>query len=69
MTALNLLLLCLIAGPLSLLSTGCTTNGRRGSNVRLLRPGTTTTTGLRREDEQDFYQPPRDPQFNTARDN
>ena len=66
--ALSLVLLCAIAGPLALLSTGCTATEGRNSNVSLLTPGTAATPRVQSDSDQDFYQPPRDPQFNTARD-
>jgi hypothetical protein len=31
-------------------------------------PGTAATPGVQSDSDQDFYQPFRDPQFNTARD-
>jgi hypothetical protein len=34
----------------------------------LLMPGTAATPGVQSDSDQDFYQPSRDPQFNTARD-
>jgi hypothetical protein len=51
--ALSLVLLCAIAGPLALLSTGCTATEGRNSYL---------------SSDQHFYHPPRDPQFNKARD-
>jgi hypothetical protein len=68
MKALSLTLLCGMAGSLALLSTGCTAPEGPHSNVRLLMPGTDTTPPVQSDIDQDFYQPPRDPQFNTARD-
>jgi hypothetical protein len=68
MKALRLALLCAIAGSLALLSTGCTATEGRHSNVSVLTPGTAATPGVQSDSDQDFYQPPRDPQFNTARD-
>ena len=68
MQALRLVLLCAIAGSLALLSTRCTGTEGRTSNVSLLMPGTGTTPGVQSDSDQDFYEPPRDPQFNTARD-
>jgi hypothetical protein len=68
MKALTLALLCTIAGSLALLSTGCTATEGRTSNVSLLMPGTGTTPGVQSDSDQDFYEPPRSPQFNTARD-
>jgi hypothetical protein len=68
MQALRLVLLCAIAGSLALLSTGCTATEGRHSDVSLLMPGTAATPGVQSDSDQDFYQPPRDSQFNTARD-
>ena len=68
MKALTLALLWTIAGSLALLATGCTPTEGRTSNVSLLMPGTGTTPGVQRDRDQDFYEPPRSPQFNTARD-
>lgn len=68
MRALSLALLCGIAGSLALLSAGCAATEGRHSNVSLLMPGTATTARVESGTDQDFYQPPRDPQFNTARD-
>jgi hypothetical protein len=68
MKALSLALLCAMAGSLALLSTGCTATEGRNSNVSLLIPGTAATPGVQSDGDQDFYEPPRDPQFNTARD-
>ncbi len=68
MKALRLVLLCAIAGSLALLSTGCTATEGRHSNVSVLMRGTAATPGVQSDSDQDFYQPPRDPQFNTARD-
>jgi hypothetical protein len=68
MKTFSLVLLCAIAGSLALLSTGCTATAGRHSSVNLLMPGTAATPGVMSNSDQDFYQPPRDPQFNTARD-
>ncbi len=68
MQALRLVLLCAIAGSLALLSTGGTATEGRHSDVSLLMPGTAATPGVQSDSDQDFYQPSRDPQFNTARD-
>jgi hypothetical protein len=38
------------------------------ANVNLLTAGTAATPRIRSDSNQDFYQPPTDPQFNTARD-
>ena len=37
-------------------------------NVNLLAAGTAATPRVQSDSDQDFYQPPTDPQFNTARD-
>ena len=66
--ALSLVLLCAIAGPLALLSTGCTATEGRTSYVSFLTSGTAATPRVQSDSDQGFYQPPRDPQFNTARD-
>jgi hypothetical protein len=68
MKAVYLIRLGVIAGSLALLSTGCTTTEGRHSNVSLLMPGPAVTPRVQSENDQGFYQPPRDPQFNTARD-
>jgi hypothetical protein len=68
MKAISVAILCAIAGPLALLSTGCTAAGGPNSNVSLFTPGRATTPRVQSESDQDLYQPPRDPQFNTARD-
>jgi len=68
MKVLSLVFLSAIAGSLALLSTGCTANEGRNSNVSLLTSGTAATPRVQSGSDQDFYQPPRDPQFNTARD-
>ena len=39
-----------------------------GGHVSLLTSGTAATPPVQSGSDQDFYQPPRDPQFNTARD-
>ena len=39
-----------------------------GGRVSLLTSGTAATPPVKSGSDQDFYQPPRDPQFNTARD-
>jgi hypothetical protein len=68
MKAIRLLLLCVMAGSLASLSTGCTATGGPNSPVSLQMPGTAVTPRTQSDQDQDFYQPPRDPQFNTARD-
>jgi hypothetical protein len=67
MKPLTLLLLATMSGALALLSTGCMDTEGRNSNVSMLMPGT-TPQHVNSNADQDFYQPPRDPQFNTARD-
>jgi hypothetical protein len=62
------LVLCAIAGSLALLSTGCAGTEAHNSNLGLLMPGTSVMPPVQRGNDQDFYQPPGDPQFNTARD-
>jgi hypothetical protein len=57
-----------MAGSLALLSTGCAATGGHHSGVNLLMPGTTVTSPVQSGNDQGFYEPPRDPQFNTARD-
>jgi hypothetical protein len=56
------------AGALALLSTGCAGTQGQNSNVSLQMPGTGATPRSQSDNDQDFYQPPRDPQFNTALD-
>ena len=68
MKALSLALLCAMAESLALFSTGCTATEGPNSSVRLLMPGTDSTPRVQSDIDQDFYQPPRNPQFNTARD-
>jgi hypothetical protein len=68
MKALRWVLLCVLAGSLVLLSMGCTATEGRNSNVSLLMPGTAATPRVQSDSDQDFYHPPRNPQFNTARD-
>jgi hypothetical protein len=64
----TLLLLWTMAGPLALLSTGCTTAGVTRDNARFLMPSMAGSNRAKRDRDQDFYEPPRNPQFNTARD-
>jgi hypothetical protein len=52
----------------TLLSSGCAATDGHHSNVRFLMPGMAVTPHAQSESEQDSYQPPRNPQFNTARD-
>ena len=66
--ALTVALLCAIAGSLTLLSAGCAATEGPNSNVSLLMPGTAATPGVQNGSDQEFYQPPRSPQFNTALD-
>jgi hypothetical protein len=56
-----------MTGALALLSTGCAATEGHLSGVNLLMPGTVTTP-VQSEKDAGFYEPPRDPQFNTARD-
>jgi hypothetical protein len=65
---LSLLLLGVVAGTLTLLSAGCTTSEGHGSNVSLVMPETAAPPQVQSDGDSDFYQPPRNPQFNTARD-
>jgi hypothetical protein len=67
MKPLSLLLLGAMAGTLAL-STGCAATGTRNSSVSMLMPGTAVPPRVTSDGDQDFYQPPRNPQFNTARD-
>ena len=59
---------CAIAGSLVLLSTGCAGAEAHNSSLGLLMPGTSVMPPVQSGNDQDFYQPPGDPQFNTARD-
>ena len=68
MKPLTLLLLAAMAGTLALVSTGCTATEGRNSNVSMLMPGTAPTPQVNSDTDQNFYHPPRNPQFNTARD-
>jgi hypothetical protein len=68
MKPLSLLLLGAMAGSLAALSTGCTSTEAHNSNVSMIMPGTVAPPRVTGDGDQDFYQPPRDPQFNTARD-
>ena len=68
MKALTLTFLCAIAGSLTLLSAGCAATEGPNSKVSLLMPGTAVNPGVPSDSDQDFYQPPRSPQFNTALD-
>jgi hypothetical protein len=68
MKPLTLLLLATMAGTLALVSTGCTATEGRNSNVSMLMPGTAAPAHVNSNADQDFYHPPRNPQFNTARD-
>jgi hypothetical protein len=67
MKPITLLLLAAMSGTLALVSTGCTATEGRNSNVSMLMPGT-APQHVNSNADQDFYQPPRNPQFNTARD-
>jgi hypothetical protein len=62
------LVLRAMAGSLALLSTGCTGTEGHNSEVGLLKPGTSVMLPVQSGNDQDFYQAPGDPQFNTARD-
>jgi hypothetical protein len=68
MNALHLIFLGMMAGSLSLLSSGCTATESHHSNVSMLMPGRAATPAVQSNDDENFYHPPRDPQFNTARD-
>jgi hypothetical protein len=68
MKTVHLVLLCAMAGALALLSTGCAGTEGQNSNVSLQMPGTSPTPPAQSDNDHDFYQPPRDPQFNTALD-
>jgi hypothetical protein len=68
MKPLTLLLLAAMTATLALGSTGCTATEGRNSNVSMLMPGTATPPHVNSNADHDFYQPPRNPQFNTARD-
>ena len=68
MKAILLVLLCAMAGALALLSTGCAATEGQNSNVSLQMPGTGATPRAESNNDQDLYQPPRDPKFNTALD-
>ena len=68
MKTVHLVLLCAMAGALALLSTGCAGTEGQNSNVSLQMPGTGASPRAQSDNDQDFYQPPRDPQFNTALD-
>jgi hypothetical protein len=68
MKPLSLLLLGAMAGTLALLSTGCSGTEGRNASVSMLMPGTAAVPRANSEGDQDFYHPPRNPQFNTARD-
>jgi hypothetical protein len=57
-----------MAASLAFLSTGCAETKGQNSNVSLQMPATGFTPRAQSENDQDFYQPPRDPQFNTALD-
>jgi hypothetical protein len=59
---------CAIAGPLALLSTGCTETEGYHSNVSLIAPGLAVIPPAQSNNDDGFYHPPRNPQFNTARD-
>jgi hypothetical protein len=68
MKALHLSLFWTMAVALVLLSTACTSTEGQNSNISLQMPGTGATPRAENGNDQGFYQPPRDPQFNTALD-
>jgi hypothetical protein len=68
MKPLSLLVLGAMAGTVALLSIGCTAAEGRNSNVSMLIPGTAAPLRVDSDGDPDFYRPPRNPQFNTARD-
>jgi hypothetical protein len=68
MKVVNIFLLGAVAGSLAFLATGCAATDGQNSNVGLLMPGEATVPSRQSDNDQDFYQPPRNPQFNTARD-
>jgi hypothetical protein len=68
MKTVRLAFLWTMVGALALLSTGCAGTEGQNSQVSLQMPGTGATSRAQSDNDQDFYQPPRDPQFNTALD-
>jgi hypothetical protein len=68
MKTVRLVLLWTTAGALALLSASCTATRGQNSNVSLQMPGTGATSQAQSDNDRDSYQPPRDPQFNTALD-
>jgi hypothetical protein len=64
----HLAFLLAMAASLAFLSAGCAGTEGQHSNVSLQMPGTGSTPRAQSDNDQDFYQPPRDPQFNTALD-
>jgi hypothetical protein len=68
MKKIDALLLCAIAGSLAVLSSGCTATEGHPSNVSMIMPGTVVRPPAANRADDGFYHPPRDPQFNTARD-
>lgn len=64
----RLVFLGAMAIALASLSTGCAGTEGQNSNVRLQMPDTGSTPEAQSNHDDDFYQPPRDPQFNTALD-
>ena len=68
MKPIRCVLLCAMAGALALLSAGCAATAGQNSHVSLQMPGTGATPRAQSDNDQDLYQPPRDPQFNTALD-
>jgi len=59
----SLLLLCAMGAPLALLSTGCRATGQQGANGNLVVPRTRTSPYKERTEDDDWYEPPRSPQY------
>jgi hypothetical protein len=68
MKVVNIFRLGMVAGSLAFLATGCAATDGQNSSVGLLMPGKATVPSEQSNNDQDSYQPPRNPQFNTARD-
>jgi len=68
MKVVNIFLLGAVAGSLIFLATGCAATDGQNANVGLLMPGKASVPSGQSDNDQDSYQPPRNPQFNTARD-
>jgi hypothetical protein len=64
----SVVLLCAIVGSVAFLSAGCTTSGSGGAKASPRIDSADKDTHLGLDDNNEFYQPPRSPQFNTARD-